>query len=570
MRQRWTSSLGRGLALASLMAGLASPASAQRLGGATTGNPAVATQRFDNLAPPPPPISRSTEGPSVSGIPIEKATPGDPTKFFVKRVVFEGSTNLAPATLAKLASEYENREVSLGELNILARRVRAALRAKGFLVADAVVPSQTVEGGTVKLVISDGRYGKLTVRGNHHYCERFIKRMFGPALDRRVVNSKDLYKSLLILNEYPDLVVQAQFSPGKEVGTTDVVLRVKDERPVHVGLDYNNFGNRLVGQSRLGVTLWAGNSFVDGDEVLLRAVEPFPGHVDVLANVGYLRPISKYGDKAGFQYASAKTHANGALSALGIRGDADIYSFVLSHPLMRTFQEVRNLTFALSAKTVRNFVFDQTKLSQDDLRELVIGHDGSRGDKNGRWIHALTITQGLGTALGGRGNGDPLSSRVGAGDSFTKANLDVLRSQDLKKDRTLLLKLSGQLSTKALPTAEQFAVGGPDSVRGFIQGERLGDDGYIVSAEYRQQVWKSKKGHDIVQACGFLDHGNGDLRLPQVGEVHEKGLTGVGVGARAGFGQNTSLRLDLGMPISQHRDVDGNRVELYAQAATRW
>ena len=555
---------------------LVAPVQAQGLGGATTANPAVATQRVDNLRPPPPPVSRPvTESAVASGLPIEKATPGDPTKFFVKKVVFEGSTRLPPAQLSALAREYENREVSLGELNILARRVRAAFRAKGLLVADAVIPSQTVNNGIVRMVISEGRYGKVTVRGEKHYTERFIRRMFQPAVDAGVVTSSDLYRSLLILNEYPDLVVQAQFSPGHEVGTTDVLLRAKDSRPVHFGLDYNNFGNRLVGQNRIGATLWAGNSFVSGDEVLLRLVDPFPGPNPLLANLGYLRPIDKYGTKAGLQYASAKTHAGGPLAGLGIRGDADIYALVVTHPLVRTFQEVRNLSFTLSAKTIRNFVFDQTKLSQDELREVTVGHDGAKGDKNGRWIHAESITTGLGSFLGGKESGSPLTSRVGAGDDFTKLNVDVLRSQDLSKTkagdpRSLLFRFSGQLSTAALPTAEQFAVGGPDSVRGYIQGERLGDEGYTLSAEFRQQVWKNKKGDSIIQGVAFLDHGNGDLELPQVGETRAKSLTGAGIGMRAGIGANTSLRFDLGLPLSPSKNVDGNHAEIYCQAATRW
>lgn len=571
MRQDSTRGIWRGLTLACALAALVAPVTAQGLGGATTGNPAVATQRFDNLRPPPPPVVRTmSEAQVTDGLPIERATPGDPTKFFVRKIVFEGSSRLPAATLAKLAAEYENREVSLGELNILARRVRAAFRAKGYVVADAVVPSQTVNNGVVKIVISEGRYGKVTVRGNKHYTAKFIRRMFQPALDAGVVSNIDLYRSLLILNEYPDLTVQAQFSPGKAIGTTDVLLRVKDERPVHVGLDYNNFGNRLVGQNRIGATLWAGNSFVSGDEFLLRVVEPFPGRNPTLFNTGYIRPVSRYGTKAGFQYASAKTQAGGALAGLGIRGDADIFALVATHPLMRTFQEVRNVTFALTAKTVRNFVFDQTKLSQDELREIVLGHDGARGDKHGRWIHALSLTQGLGTLLGGNANGEGLPSRVGAGNQFTKANLDLLRSQDLKKNRSLLLRFSGQLSTDPLATAEQFAVGGPDSVRGFIQGERLGDDGYTLSAEYRQQLWKNKKGDNVLQGLAFIDHGSGELKNPQVGEVQDQDLTGVGVGIRAGFGNDTSLRLDVGVPISQDRNVDGNQAELYCQAATRW
>ena len=44
------------------------------------------------------PVARPTSAEEVtSGIPIERATPGDPTKFFVKQIVFEGNLPAVPA-----------------------------------------------------------------------------------------------------------------------------------------------------------------------------------------------------------------------------------------------------------------------------------------------------------------------------------------------------------------------------------------------------------------------------------------------------------------------------------------
>lgn len=539
-------------------------------GRASTGNAATATMRVEKIAPPPM-VSRAVAPSSLTtGVAIEQASAGDPTRFFVKRIELQGAGRLPQERLRKLASEYENREVTLGQLHILARRVRVLARQRGYPVADAVVPSQTVEGGIVKIVVSEGRFGRVTVRGNKYYPEHFVRRLFFPATELGVVHAPELYKSLLILNEYPDLSVQAQFAPGREPGTTDVVLNVKDARPVHVGLDYNNFGSRLVGRNRAGVTLWSGNSFTPGDEFLLRAVDSWPGRSHIFWNAGYVLPISRYGTKVGFQFADAETHARGPLTPLDIRGDADIFSFLVTHPLKRTFQEVQNLSSSLSFKTVRNFFFGDVLQSQDDLRVLNLGIDGAKGDRLGRWIYSAVLGQGLGTMLGGRGNGDPLSSRVAAGDGFTKTNIDVLRSQDLKRNRFALFRFSGQTSSRPLVTAEQFGVGGPDSVRGFIQSEALGDSGFTLSGEYRQQVWKSKDGRDVVQGVAFLDHGYAELKRPQVGEDAHRSLTGLGVGTRAAFGLNSSLRIDLGAPIGPGRNVDGDDVVLYVQAATRF
>jgi hemolysin activation/secretion protein len=103
-----------------------------------------------------------------------------------------------------------------------------------------------------------------------------------------------------------------------------------------------------------------------------------------------------------------------------------------------------------------------------------------------------------------------------------------------------------------------------------IQSELVADSGFTVSGEYRHQVWQSKSRRDSVQAVGFVDHGYGELKRPQAGEDPHRSLTGAGVGLRANSGLYSSLRLDLGMPLSSGRNVDGDDVLLYVQAATRY
>jgi hemolysin activation/secretion protein len=563
-------------ALAAAMAlVLATPAQAQGRAGSSAADPSVATQRIERLEPPRPEVRRPVAPTEITtGVPEERPggipLPSDETPFLVKKIRFEGNTRVRTEELEKLAKPYEGRNVTLGELNILARRVRVRYRVRGYPVADATVPVQSVEDGVVRLVVSEGRYGAVSVRGNKHYESSFVQRLFRPATVNGLVHAPPLYQSLLLLNEYPDLSVQAQFNPGKQPGTTDVVLNVKDSRPAHISLDYNNFGNRSVGRNRAGVTLLLGNVFAGGDEASLRIVEPWPSRSDLAVNGGYVVPIGARGTKLGYQFANIETRATGgALTALDIRGDAEIHTLAAVRPLRRTFRELTNFSTALAFKTIRNTALGAL-LSDDRIRTLSFTHDGARADRKGRWVHAVNVSQGLGTALGGNPNGDPLSSRAGAGSSFTKTNVDVLRTQDLKKNRYLLVKFSSQTSTRPLPVAELFGIGGPDSVRGFIQSEFVCEDGFSLGGEYRQQVWQSKSKKNVAQGVGFVDYGYGSLKRPQVGERGHRSLTGVGLGVRAGFGLNTSLRADVGFPISSGRNVDGDEATLYAQAATRF
>lgn len=540
--------------------------------GASSANPAAAAQRVEKIAQPDVSAkSTGTSALSTASLAIEGANAGDETKFFLKRVDFVGAEKLPKNQLKRYASVLEGKEVTLGQVNILARRVRLVARKAGLLVAVVRVPPQEITDGVVRIVVTAGRYGQVKVSGAKHYTEEFVRRFFLPATQGGVVNSESLYRQLLILNEFPDLAVQSRFVAGREPGTSDVLLQVRDSKPVHTVYDYNNFGSRLVGRNRVGATLTVGNAFTQGDEFLLRLVDSWPGRSHIFTNAGYSFPISGRGTKLSFQFADAETHVRGrGLDALNIRGDANIYSLIATHPWVRTFTQVQNLSATVSAKSITNLFFGDQVTSQDELRTLTLATDGARGDRLGRWIYSVGAAFGLGELLGGKPNNSALNSRVGAGNEFAKLSVDVLRNQDLKKNRYLLIRTGFQVSTEPLLTAEQYGIGGPDSVRGFIQSEALGDEGYTISAEYRQQVYRSKKGTELVQAVAFLDHGHVELKLPQVGEVAERSLTGAGVGLRAAIGPKASLRLDLGMPISQARNADGDDVLLYVQSAIRF
>jgi len=60
-----------------------------------------------------------------------------------------------------------------------------------------------------------------------------------------------LQRDLIRLNQNPDLEVTSVVSPGKEPAATDIVLKVKDSIPFHAGVNLDNQGTRLVGNTGL-------------------------------------------------------------------------------------------------------------------------------------------------------------------------------------------------------------------------------------------------------------------------------------------------------------------------------
>jgi hemolysin activation/secretion protein len=87
-----------------------------------------------------------------------------------------------------------------------------------------------------------------------------------------------------------------------------------------------------------------------------------------------------------------------------------------------------------------------------------------------------------------------------------------------------------QLANDALVPIEQFAIGGPDSVRGYRQNQLVRDGGAVGSLELRIPVWRTLEGRAILQVAGFLDYGRGWSHGRDDSDADN--LAGAGVGLR--------------------------------------
>ncbi|MCM8763440.1 MAG: BamA/TamA family outer membrane protein, partial [Candidatus Omnitrophica bacterium] len=125
-----------------------------------------------------------------------------------------------------------------------------------------------------------------------------------------------------------------------------------------------------------------------------------------------------------------------------------------------------------------------------------------------------------------------------------------------------------------LVAAEQFSLGGPDSVRGYPLSEYLGDYGYNLSAELRVKPAFLKARipftndvlSEIMQFAFFIDHGGIFLKRPSLGEAKNEYLTGAGFGFRFAFNKDFYVRVDCGFPIGEKEPSTDYNNTWYVQA----
>ena len=476
----------------------------------------------------------------------------------VSSFVFEGKALLSEAELQELVAPYVGQALTFEELRTVAQRITEAHLSKGYKLARAYLPEQSFGDGVVRLAVFRGKIDKIEIEGARYHSEELIRSYFEKIVEKGDYVDQDLVRALLLVGDLPDLNAKATLKPGSRKGTSTLVVQAEDRLPFEARLSYNNYGARQTSEHRAGLTLGANNLSGVGDRLAVTTVLGFPTDTTTYLTASYDRPLNTSGTSLGLAYSNSAYSVGGALEVLDVRGDADIFRLSLGQALERTLTHQSDLDFSITHARVVNQLLGQN-FSEDEYLAGRLAYSGS-------WLNPGDQTAFRVQASHGWNDNTRIPSRVGIGDTFSKLNLDFIHIHKLAAPYSLSLRASGQLGT-VMPSAEQFAVGGPYTVRGYPQGELLGDSAYAAALEFR---WSPlNEARDRLGFVTFYDVGTAVLNRPQAGERRSRSLSGTGVGMRFRLNEDTSGRLDLGFPLSPGRNSVGESPVVYAGLSTR-
>lgn len=476
---------------------------------------------------------------------LRAAAQDAPARVRVSSFQVDGNTLLPQAEVQKALDPFQGKEMTLQGLKGVADALTLLYQKKGFMTVRVLVPQQTVgTDGVVKLHVVQNKMGRFKVSGNKHYSTPFLRWYFEDALKDEYPQREKFERAVLLLNEFSGLKASTVLEPGETPDTVDVTLAVEDRNPLRFSVDYNNYGSHFNGYNRPGAGVRWGNLTGNGDELIMHGFQTLASKGSLVGTFGYGIPVSDEGTRLTAFYSNAAFGVGQELEALDIRGKANVFGLMVLHPFIRrpgcnvdfqggfVFQDIHNSLLGVQT-------------SRDYLRELVVGATTDWTDQNGRWYAGLHMIQDFGPLVWGMNAGDVQSSR-GVGGGFNKWTADLARVQRLSSRSMLILRGSSQAGFSALPTAEQYALGGVDSVRGYRQASYLGDGGYNLSAEFRLSPLEDP---DLFQVTAFVDYGHAYLVHPAPGEISPLDAAGAGIGFRVTPWKATTLNFDLGFPL---------------------
>jgi len=473
------------------------------------------------------------------------------SKVFIKFIIVENSTVIPKKEINKIISPYENKYLTFKEIKNIASKITELYIEKGYITSRAYVPPQDLSKGIFHINVLEGKTGQIIIQGEHpFYTKNYILKFLKPLKEEKVFNKKLLERALLLLNDSKKLKVTANLKKGKTPGTTDIILKVKSSFPFDATITYDNWGSKYTSRDRYGLNFSLGNVIIEGSTLGLAEIRGSSESKLRSYSISYNFPIGVKGWKMGFWYAAGDSNLGKELAVLNIKSYSRFLGFLISYPLIKSVNKELTIQGSFNALYSRQTMLNQTT-AEDRIRYIQVELDYRRNKVTSQNLAQFSITQGLGTLFGGMSKSQ-YSSRYNASNTFTKFNFSFIRVQRLSNNFFLLLKFNSQYSDDILYSSQNFYIGGPISLRGFMLTQYGGDSGYSFSSEIR---WAPFKHKDLFQLLGFWDTGTVFLNHPYKGQERQRSLTGAGFGIRLNLPLDFSFLMDVGYPI--HPDTDG-------------
>ncbi len=486
----------------------------------------------------------------VGGSQPNDNTGSEVLKFEIRDYRAEGNTLLDDAAIKRLLAPFTGKNRDFGDVQRALEALQDFYRESGYSGIKITLPEQELERGEVTFKVVESRIARVLVEGNQHFSVNNVRRSVPSLQPGLNPMAREIARSVRVANESPAKQSAVLLRPGSEDSVVDAVIRVADVPPVRYSVSIDNTGNEETGRYRTAFALQHANLF-DKDHVLTGQFITSPHNLNDVQvfGVGYRIPLYALGDSidliAGYSTVDSGTVQN----LFNVSGQGAIYAARYNQNLRRIGDVEHRLTYGLDYRAYQNLVTSQggTFNFVPDITVHPLSLTYSAQAKFGRRELGLYAAIAQNIPGGNDGTDDVFKkSRAEATAAYRTWRLGGTFSGIFHKDWQLRIKVDAQLTNDALIAAEQFGLGGAESVRGFNERYSSNDKGYRSNWEIYTPELGTSTGFTTakLRMLVFYDTGHVMRNFPQPGEPESVSLDSAGFGLRMNYGTNFSVKAD--------------------------
>ena len=449
---------------------------------------------------------------------------------------------------------YFDRPVDQATLHSLPTVVRLYAATLGFPFSIVYLPEQDITDGVLRLVVVRSELDtEIAVEGARYFSAEAYRAAFRLKPGAPLA-AQDLQSDVAWINRNPFRAATLEARAGAKPGTTQLVLKVRETRPLRVFVSADNTGTLSTQEERFAAGINWGNAFGLGHQLSAQWNSSWDfetlrsGSGSYVVDLPWRHTLSLSG---------AYSRTNGLVAApFALRGTSWQVSANYDLPLADLrpgFTHALQLGLDFKASD-NNFTFASIPIT-DNLTHVA----QARLTYSGRLQSALGVTSfraSLTSSPGGLTDRNETEffnvSRSGARADYVYLRLGgshAVPLDPIKAGLSWTVRGQAQWANHNLIGSEQFGGGGAYSVRGYEEGEIYKDNGVLFSHELRLPPFALRPGHTL-QLYGFQDYARLWSTDPLPGE-RAADLHSVGAGVDYSFGQRVSLRAAHGWQLSK-------------------
>jgi len=490
--------------------------------------------------------------------------PGDSLRFEIRSFAAEGNTLLGSPEINRVLDQFTGPRRDFGDVQRALEALQKLYQEKGYGGVQVTLPEQELNRGVVTFNVVEPKIGRVLVEGNKHFSADNARRSVPSLVTKTTPMMNVIAASIKVVNENPAKQSTVLLRQSEKAGEVDAVIRMADVSPVRFSLTLDNTGNKETGDYRSTFAFQHANLF-DRDHVLtLQYITSPQNFNDVeVYGLGYRIPLYDRGDSidlvAGYSTANSGTVQN----LFDVSGQGAVYAIRYNHNFRKIGDLDHRFVYGMDYRAYQNLVTPVG--SQVNIVPDITVHPVSM-------IYSGQMRQ-VGNDIGFyfgfwrnlAGGNDGRQSNFQASRQSAKADYLIWRLGGNYVTATqsgwqFRAKFDAQYSKDALIAAEQFGLGGAESIRGFNERYTSNDKGYRSTWEIYTPETGTIFGLDKARArfLMFYDTGHLTRNHPQPGDLATVSLDSVGVGFRMSYGTNFTLKSEFAK-VKHDGNLYGNR-----------
>ncbi len=472
---------------------------------------------------------------------------GDEPLFTVRGYELSGNTRIDTEELLEVVSVFTGENKSSNDVERAREALEIHYQTRGYPAVMVNIPEQTVDSGIIRLEVVESLIRMVRVTGNRYHTMEMIRDRLPSLTPGTVLYVPLLKKELNLLNRNRDLKVAPVLAPGREPGTIDVELKVRDRLPLHASLELSDRYSADTTRYRLNGSISYDNLWQKQHSLSFQ-YQTAPEKTDEVqvASLSYMLPAPWDVEDMLVFYGVLSDSNNSFGDGFTVLGSGNVFGIRCIVSLPGYGQYSHNLSIGIDYKD-----FDEELgigpgtepvYTPITYMPLVFSYSGSRPDDYG----LNQFSAGLNFSVRGLVS-DQRQFEVKRYDSrgdFLYLTLGLERYQKMFRDIGLYLKADGQVASEPLISNEQYSAGGMTSVRGYLESEKTGDNALHFTAEISRPVAEIPMPRQTSLSLTpyiFYDYAGLYTKNALEGQDKSSVLSGTGCGLRGELGNHVKF-----------------------------